>query len=123
MDRHVEFRGIDRERGVWRYGTLSQHIHSGDEFVGGIPVYPKTTGQFTGLLDHYYQKIYEGDILMTADGRYAYVQWHGIGFRIVAVPYKEGAPCMYGPGNVFEVVGNVVDNPEMALLLGDLIET
>lgn len=69
--RKIVFRGFDRigNKG-WVYGDLVHNMKvtiDGLEprtMVAGYEVYPESVGQFTGMEDCKFQKIFEGDILL-----------------------------------------------------------
>jgi len=78
-------------------------------------VYTDTIGQYTGLTDKNGTKVFEGDIvkLFYKDGfEIGLIGWSNIDFR-----YKFASPdgTAYGfdVTDVFEVVGNIHDNPEL----------
>ena len=63
--REIIFRGKSPITKEWIYGDLFQHGEQRFIMTGGhnIEVDPESVGQFTGTLDCYERKIYEGDIL------------------------------------------------------------
>ena len=78
---------------------------------------PSTVGQYTGLKDKNGKRIFEGDIIkrfwMGAEiiycVRYDAENAHFIGKAL----NKNGFTSFDGDGEMFEVIGNINDNPEM----------
>lgn len=93
-----------------------------------IEVDEKTLGQYTGLCDNNGTKIFEGDIVKaTPYGRVelGFVKYEENAFRVVNWFYGELIPitCPEAESLMFsdrevEVIGNVIDNPEL-LEVGD----
>ena len=68
--------------------------------------------QFTGLLDRQGKEIYEGDILSNED----YIDDAHCSFNLgnKAVEWNDECGCWIGiVGEVFEVIGNIYENPEL----------
>lgn len=100
-------------------------------------VYPETVGQFTGLLDKNEKKIFEGDVLKIyginkswADVNFELRFFKGnyclfdpeINHRYMSLGYffNKGVEngyfnedCMCVDGSLFEIIGNIHDNPEL----------
>jgi len=88
---------------------------------------PSTVGQFTGLLAKDGKEIYEGDFIIAANGNkhvIVFGEWkypshidtdefvdHGIGFNIKGI--EPFGSCVMGNGSLYEVIGNIHDNPEL----------
>jgi uncharacterized phage protein (TIGR01671 family) len=141
MDREIEFRGFDGTK--WYYGDLEYNrktnvarIHTYKEdgsYCRQYTVGPDTVGQFTGMTDKKDAKIYDGDILFVefADksGGYQLVGWNektaswGIMDAYSYQSIKEGCDfaefknyvllAFLEKAIVFEVVGNIYNNPEL----------
>lgn len=139
MNREILFRGKSLDTGEWVEGYLVKKIdpiyndietyyilnQKRDKFgvleplVTWTKVNAETIGQFTGLTDMNGVKIFEGDILKgQLDGEYpedltiVKVLWRHTGWSIK----QEGFDCEpleKSDGYLFEVVGNIHDNPEM----------
>ena len=130
----ILFRGKEFRSGDWYYGQIvrgnqSKFIHEYESFAH-IPVRPETLGQYTGLTDKNGVKIFEGDIVKIDDdyetfgkmaGEIREVWFKDGGFRLkpkYASSVARGVRgCWLDDGAVFEVIGNIYDNPE--LLGGD----
>lgn len=74
--------------------------------------------QFTGLLDKHGKKIFEGDILSNgmAAPCVSVVKWDNDKALFNAIS-KHRTSWLFSANALFEIIGNVFDNPE---LLGDL---
>lgn len=134
--RDILFRGKDDINGEWRIGFLVDASHIGN-WVYACPVDPETVGQFTGLVDKNGKEIFEGDIV-----HYVYepgngywncnqngvIKWSEPGWYMEGIKGTNKYALMSGymttipyvpvndkQGNiqVFEVIGNCYDNPEL----------
>lgn len=132
MKREIKFRGISKIYGCWRFGDLYRtNLEGGvaiqfyDEVDGWMTedANPKTIGQFTGLKDRNGKEIYEGDIIR----RIARISFYGNN-KASAHVVKFGEDGIYNGfylepqcdaffvshnSFVFEVIGNIHDNPEL----------
>lgn len=131
--RKIIFRGFNRKNGCWLHGFYLQnrghHFVCPDEFADGkswddYEIDPSTLGQYIGLKDKDGKAIYEGDILYYRRKRTGEEDKEF--YR--EVTFRNGCFCMYVPDHFvhsglhnhiingildWEVVGNVIDNPEM----------
>ena len=126
--REFLFRGKWRNNGLWIEGDLRQYPSGAksiksEEFPHIIEVDPSTVGQFTGLRDKNGQRIFEGDIveavLLETSAQRGFV------WPIMPVVFRnavfgllnhreEVTPfASFAPRVVFEVKGNIHDNPEL----------
>lgn len=136
--RDILFRGKRTDNNEWVYGSpLFQDGYvligfwNSEEFEWEEHlVAPETVGQFTGLLDKNYNKIFEGDILSVGIGkRLMYVHFNGetltweltdVGVSACEVNHlintfelgEIQVEAAYGE-MVSEVIGNIHDNPEL----------
>lgn len=122
----IEFRGKRETDGKWIYstgimiqenfGTAYLCAYYDTDKVVWHSVQFKTVGQFTGVFDDNYNKIYEGDIVR--------ITINDIDEDIVIekpVIFKNGAflvdteiQIVFGMGGLcVEVIGNIYDNPEL----------
>lgn len=123
--RKIQFRGKNKYRKEWLYGSLSQY-GDGSYGINGVPVEADTVGQFTGLCDKNGKEIFEGDIVRYQDtmgysfigligfdeGRFGFVNRRGIGTLDKDGVYADGY-CSVPYTIEYEVLGNIHDNPEL----------
>lgn len=134
--REILFRGKCVDTGLWVYGSFVMDAteqlsgeFGADGFIRAynptlkkskmFEVDRKTVGQYIGRDSNHGQsrgrKIFEGDIVNlysftgTRDQRNAVVQWDSYLMQWVLDDC-----CVFGSGDVLEVVGNIYDNPELA---------
>ena len=143
--REILFRGKSLVTNNWVYGNyiIDKWGDSNNNIIYGIlqdrtapdclqnwipvRVAPETIGQYTGLTDKNGTKVFEGDILQDNDygictPNRGVITYNGTGFcamkdngyYLLDVYELEGSACMY------EVIGNIYDNPE--LLEGDNVK-
>lgn len=130
--REILFRGRSFITHEWIYGDLFQHGEQRFIMAEGknTEVEPETVGPFTGVLDCYKKKIYEGDILRyttdydgldgftrTIDTR-AVVVWDPdvLGFACKEIGDESGDLYSWlemRENPDIEIVGNIYDNPEL----------
>ena len=139
--REILFRGKRVDNGKWVYGyyvkaTHHWHTHGIHEdwiatdtvqnggwcnVRGKYAVDPKTVGQFTGMTDKNGKKIFEGDIVKAQDDVFGSPFCDGLTGKI---EYDEAAyfivpkdimdtQYLYNECAVYEVIGNIHDNPEL----------
>lgn len=119
--REILFRG--KNHAGWHFGSpieckdgiYIQKSTGGFISIESFLVYPKTIGQYTGLKDKNRKKIFEGDIInVRFDFGYglcdcpAVVVYDELGFK-----FKSLAGIDYAVGDLFEIIGNIHDNPEL----------
>lgn len=119
--REIKFRG-NTNSGNWFYGDLWQ---SGGKSFIVHPDYPtyevniESVGQYTGLLDINGKEVYEGDVVKWADWekveQITPLEWDVVMCRFVC-RYKNGYWRMFGSEFSVEIVGNIYENPEMAVM-------
>ena len=137
--REIKFRGYDKDREEWRFGSLYRDLEQKcyyitDEYEGiGRDVVENTIGQFTGLHDKNGKEIYEGDIVRKVFYKFSNDEFGHKGFYelICKIIWKNGLGFTFRkvkeneitmPENYTEeyeeVIGNIYENPE---LLEDLL--
>jgi uncharacterized phage protein (TIGR01671 family) len=121
--REILFRGKREDNGQWIQGDY-QHFHIENDIYVYIgrwgeemrSVKPETIGQFTGLTDKNGKKIFEGDIvkalrICNQEVWTGYVvMWKGCFALKDAKTRNVPAIDLF---NVYEVIGNIHDNPEL----------
>lgn len=131
--REIIFRGKRLDNGEWAEGFYISHLNACHYIIpfrtGGyeamdnsfyvhkwFEVDPSTIGQYTGLKDKQGKRIFEGDIIkrfwLGAEIIYC-VRYDGENARFIGKALnKSGFTTFDGDGEMFEVIGNVTDNPE-----------
>ena len=121
--REILFRGKRTDNQEWTYGFYQEYprgyCHIQNSSNDWFPVIPETVCQFTGLTDKNGRKIFEGDIV----GRYSEYnkKWnYGIvKYGEFNCSCCEGVYGWYFDGEdirdteLYEVIGNIFDNPEL----------
>ena len=133
--RDILFKGKRKDNGEWICGYyVKSHYYEGgtihlivdtgneyDDYYGfGLQyeIDPDTLCQYTGLTDDNSQKIFEGDIVTSAEfcpdnEGYGVIQWHDDEAMFVV----DADTCYYNFDHIFgaelEVIGNVFDNREL----------
>ena len=125
--REILFRGKRVDNGEWVEGELrhggyyvaDETVYIVQPFAGTIinyPVYPATVGQYTGLKDKNGKRIFEVDILESADftveDGYGVVEWYDGAYEVGNKSWCGTFHENYN-GREFEVIGNIHDNPEL----------
>lgn len=132
--REILFRGKRIDNGKWVEGYFGKYF-DGDEEVNCIAlptketlagslcyeVDPTTIGQYTGLTDKNVKNIFEGDLITIPgskrQGLPAPVKWSNLDARFEISRRGFNPICLDGDEGIYEVIGNIHDNPE--LLEGD----
>ncbi len=141
--REIKFRGRRLDNGEWAYGCLVKihtsngygfgikdtTYHVNDGYINLIPeeIDTATIGQYTGLHDRNGKEIYEGDILVLWRSVGKDGQLRGAYYRALPVEYSnewcqfvvvdKANKEQFGiwqQFQVFEVIGNIYQNPELA---------
>src|SRR5690554_3413575 len=138
--REILFRGKRLDNGEWVYGGYhfehgfgednEKHYitvcetHGGFTYNAFVEVDPRTLGQFTGLLDKNFNKIFEGDIVTDGDNEYEISfdkigfdsAWNGLtGFALKRENELVDFNEIYyrdDPEDL-EIIGNIHDNGEL----------
>lgn len=91
---------------------------SGSFANSSVIVIPETVGQYTGVIDGYGKKIFEGDIVRDEwEENQGVVEWDNDAVRFVVVFSTFTTDLDIDYGCALEIIGNICDNPE--LLRGD----
>jgi len=134
--REIKFRAKRIDTREWVYGNLV--IDDGQSFIinkvteiditneaddetelittEGYEVVPETVGQYTGLKDMKGIEIYEGDILLlTGHETVTYIRIIARSKRTNQLGWEDAGYCFckYHCEEIFEIIGNIHDNPEL----------
>ena len=128
--RDILFRGKRIDNGKWVYGAYQPTVEWGGRkwdvsiasateygWLEDILVIPETVGQYTGLTDKNGRGIFEGDIIkrfwLGAEIIYC-VQYDSGNARFIGKAMnKRGFTTFDNDGEMFEIIGNIHDNPEL----------
>lgn len=79
-----------------------------------VNIDPETLGQYTGLKDRNYMRIFEGDIvrLFQRYDKNLLVEYRNSGFTCTDLNHIHAEISFYTP-DLIEVIGNIHDNPEL----------
>ena len=131
MLRDILFRGKRIDNGEWVEGAyfpakdgalICTNIAAGtpvDETAMCIAwsVDPDTIGQYTGLIDENGDRIFEGDLITIPgskrQGLPAPVKWSNFDARFEICRRGFNPICLDGGDGIYEVIGNIHDNPEL----------
>lgn len=117
---YVEANHHWHNKGVHKEWIVKNVIQNGGwcNVASKYAVIPETVGQYTGLTDKNGTKIFEGDIVRLINEEYT-VRFGIAGFellrKVVSVPIGTwyGTDAIGDDGTLFEVIGNIHDNPEL----------
>ncbi len=122
MDREILYRGINFQK-EWVYGDLF-HSYANDDIAIAYyregsktptfdAIFPESFGQYTGLTDKNGVKIFEGDIISIGEPNIKYItMWRNDGFCAKQIGASSYIGLTYWASDI-EVLGNVIDNPEL----------
>ena len=84
-------------------------------FYNAVEVLPETVGQFTGLIDCYGEKIFEGDIVKGHNSLHKDRLIYRVVYEANGFYYMDEDDVSWHPDNVekVEVIGNIHDDPEL----------
>ena len=127
--REILFRGKRVDNGEWETGSLlvermntsEQQVMIADKMTGyPTLVLPETVGQYTGLTDKNWKKIFEGDIvsghlddLFPGDESRYEIAWKDYGWHLTRPDGTVDTAEQDWVNQNFEVIGNIYDNPEL----------
>ena len=112
--REILFRGKTKG-GEWYFGFFIKRRGIANIFKNGMlyEVEPETVGQFTGLKDKNGVKIFEGDIDITGD----IIDSNSLAMHVLVAIANEpdGIVANYinELNETLEVIGNIIENPEL----------
>lgn len=122
MNREILYRGINFQK-EWVYGDLF-HSYANDDIAIAYyregsktptfdAIFPESFGQYAGLTDKNGVKIFEGDIISIGDPNIKYItMWRSDGFCAKQIGASSYIGLTYWASDI-EVLGNVIDNPEL----------
>lgn len=132
--KEILFRGKRVDNDEWVYGdlihrqvwstqlTIIRVSDDGFDHYEEFEVKPETVSQFTGLVDKYGKKIFEGDIVKgdlglgygDNENHIAYIEYQedGMSFCLVEILEEDFGKCAEISDDL-EVIGNIYDNPEL----------
>ena len=134
--REILFRGKRVDNGEWIYGFyIENETFDGkripqilSEYIAEKAVIPETVGQYTGIKDKNGTMIFENDILSAHpdelfpdDEIRLVVEWHDYGWFGKDSKGKYTSLESKWVSELFEVIGNKFDNPELLEVKNDKI--
>lgn len=125
--RDILFRAKRIDTGAWQEGFYTgvydepciEYLRdNGHPYV--VKIFSETVGQYAGLDDENGTKMFEGDIVTINDycisspydGRKFVIIYAECGFFAVPINHPEQAIRLYNECAVYEVIGNIYENPE-----------
>lgn len=132
--REIEFRGrCNLVNGfMWNYGRLNT-ANTKPSIIGyqgsETLVEPETVGEWTGLYDKHFRRIYEGDVLKFSwDSPCGLIEFLGMvkfrakdaAFRVWCDDLEDWSGFSGVPRIDIEVIGNVFDDPELDKQFGEV---
>jgi hypothetical protein len=130
MTRPIEFRLLSENNEIvgyekWYVGSFNMEIkkdyyvaqpcwlYSIDEiYYNPTPINHRYKNQFTGLLDRAGKKIFESDLIKTADGYIHKIYWD-CGMFLVDPGYEDHVTLFDATHDDCEIIGNIMENPEL----------
>lgn len=131
--REILFRAKRFDNGEWIEGHIMNQVYQPNTIeeewewfikpIGSPPwdigfrVDPETVGEFTGLVDKNCNRIFEGDIVkrfwLGLEIIYR-IKYEGENARFIGEALnKSGFTTFDHDGEMFEIIGNIYDNPEL----------
>ena len=118
--REILFKAKRIDNGEWIEGDLVHSVYKINDIwvgkygseIGMHQVNPDTVCQYTGLIDENGNKIWENDIVNIVYSNFAGEVCHSDGYIIKDLRDA----CVIGwldKANELEVIGNIIDNPEL----------
>lgn len=130
VNRKILFRGKRVDNGAWetgsfvgiRIGCSDERTYIADKMTGyNTPVIPETVGQYTGLTDKGGRMIFEGDIIKQYEktqfgdpvSDFGLIKWDNKECMLFRTSTRIGKDRLVTSRDIYEVVGNIHDNPDL----------